>query len=123
MHIVLAALTLVALASPAVAHSWYSQTVDPKWGGSCCGGADCAEVPPEWWTKGYIGTNDDGYWLNIPASEAQRINPATLNPINAVVPWNRAQPSRDGNFHMCAFQNDRSGPRGGVICFFVPPDT
>jgi hypothetical protein len=111
---------IVALSTiPALAHSWYSQKQDPVYGNGCCGGYDCAELilaPHNYKVE------EKGVRIILSLEEAKKINPQTHWPVDALVTWERVQPSEDGNWHACLFTHDRTAPRGGVICLFMPPN-
>lgn len=103
-----------------MAHSWYSEKVDPVYGQSCCGGSDCAawQIMP-----GEIEAEADGYRVRLSLERSRMINPNSAAPIDALVKWQRVQPSEDGNWHLCLMTSFRAGPRGGVYCLFAPPNT
>jgi hypothetical protein len=101
------------------AHSWYSGKKDPVYGGSCCGGTDCAT-----WTilPGELSAEEDGIRVRLPQERAKLINPYSQQPIDALVKWDRVQPSEDGNWHLCLMTFSRAGERGGIYCLFMPPN-
>lgn len=105
---------------PANAHSWYSQKTDPVLHNSCCGGHDCAmwAIQP-----GEIEAIEIGYRVRLSVERTQLINPYSQTPIDAIVIWDRVQPSEDGNWHLCIAPGAvRSSPFFGVYCLFAPPN-
>lgn len=118
MRLLLIALAALMLAGPAYSHEWYSHKYDQRSGYLCCGGKDCHEIL---WSQ--IELEDDGYRIRLTLAEAQVINPEAKFPIDALVVWERAQPSQDLSFHICIYPNDRKPPGNGVSCFFAPPST
>ncbi len=120
-HLILIVTALVGMASAAHAHSWYSKKVDPVFKQSCCGGTDCKEfiaIPGV-----SLIAETEGYRVILTAAQAMKINPYTVAPINAVVTYDRVQPSEDGNWHICIMSYSRDNERGGIYCLFAPPDT
>jgi hypothetical protein len=114
-------LGIVWMSNSAHAHSWYSGKTDPVFGGSCCGGSDCnkfAAIPDE-----SITAEDDGYRIILTHEQAKTINPWATSGINALVTYDRVQPSEDGNWHICIMTSHRDNMRGGIYCLFSPPDT
>jgi hypothetical protein len=109
---------MLAMAGAAMAHSWYSSRVDPEYLNGCCGGTDCHELDGS-----LVIPEADGYRIRLTIDQARRINPGALFPVDALVPWRRVQPSEDGNWHICIFPSSRHAPRGGIICFFAPPNS
>jgi len=94
---------LVIVASPASAHDWYVDTVDPVTGIDCCGEVHCHPIDPA-----DIDQLSSGRFL--------------FKPRRWEIPANRVQPSHDFNFHIC------EGPRvmreryvWNWFCFFAPP--
>lgn len=110
----------LALGQQARAHSWYSEKVDPVFKQSCCGGNDCGlwRVQP-----GELYAERDGYHIILSLERSRTINRYSENPIDALVPWDRVQPSEDGNYHLCIMTRHRDNVRGGIYCLFVPPNT
>ena len=108
------------LASPALAHDWYSEKRDPVYGWSCCGGHDCARWKIR---KGSIKAVPRGFHIQLTLEETQAINPYSQLPIDAVVDYGRVQPSEDGDWHLCVMNHNRSTESGGVYCLFQPPST
>lgn len=114
------ALTLLALtATSANAHSWYSKKVDPVYGQSCCGGMDCAQ-----WRilPGELSAEADGIRVRLSLERTREINRLSTAPIDALVTWDRVQPSEDGNWHLCIMSSFRVAPRSGIYCLFMPND-
>lgn len=60
-----------------MAHSWYSEKVDPVYGQSCCGGSDCAawQIMP-----GEIEAEADGYRVRLSLERSRMINPNSAAP-------------------------------------------
>lgn len=104
----------------ALAHEWYSQRKDPVYKQSCCGGSDCARLMIE---PGVLEGTAEGYRVRLSLEQSRRINPYSVFPIDALIPWERVQPSEDGNFHICIMSTRRDHPKDGVYCFFAPPNT
>lgn len=102
------------------AHSWYSDRTDPVTGVPCCGGNDCAKLVIE---PGVLTAEADGYRIRLTLEQSRRINPFSHAPVDALVIWDRVQESADGNYHICISPDFRTGPRGGIFCFFAPPNT
>lgn len=110
-------ITTLAAASHAEAHSWYTQKRDPVTRLGCCGGNDCNTLII---TPGVISAETDGYRIRLTVEEARRINPSRNVPLDILVPWDRVQPSEDGNWHICIPRwNDVTV--GNFYCFFAPP--
>lgn len=122
---------LLASSIPAFAHDWYVGKNDPVTGGSCCTTAansqygDCAvlQIVP-----GVITGEVNGYRIVLTEEQARKINPLREGAVNILVPWNRVQPSLDGNFHLCIpasapKPSEHSGPRGDFYCFWAPPSS
>lgn len=110
----------IAVAADARAHEWYSRKTDPIYGYSCCGGFDCAMLVVK---PGVLTAEPEGYRIRLTREETQKINPYSVAPIDALVPWSRVQMSEDGNYHICLMTFFRGAPRGGIYCFFAPPDS
>jgi len=105
----------------ALAHSWYSERRDPLYPAqSCCGGMDCAQLVIE---PGVLEAEADGYRVRLTLEQTRRINRFSTAPIDALVVWERVQPSEDGNYHICIMSNHRANARQGVYCLFAPPNT
>lgn len=116
-----AIIIFLAAAFPASAHSWYSEKQDPVLHNSCCGGHDCAmwAIQP-----GEIEAIPQGYRIRLSMERTQTINPYSYAPIDAIVIWDRVQPSEDGNWHLCVAPGAmRSSPFWGIYCLFAPPST
>lgn len=122
LFVALIALFLVTaiLCAPAQAHSWYSEKTDPVFKQSCCGGSDCASwrIDP-----GELTAEPAGYRVRLSLEKSKSINAYSMAPIDAVVPWDRVQPSEDGRWHLCIMTQHRDNVRGGIYCLFAPPDT
>ena len=101
------------------AHSWYSEKVDPVFKQSCCGGSDCGMMVI---SKGVLSAEADGYHVRLSLEQTKQINPYSMAPVDAVVTWDRIQPSEDGNYHICLMTQHRDNQRGGIYCLFAPPD-
>lgn len=113
-------IAVVLLSMKASAHDDYTGTKDPVTGKYCCstsagdnyGDCDILDV-----TATNLTAEADGYRVILTAEEAQRINPATVIPVNILIPWDRVQPSKDGNYRICFSR------WGELYCFFAPPNT
>ena len=112
-------LALAAASSTVQAHSWYSEKKDPVFKHSCCGGTDCAQLVI---TRTAFSAEENGYRIRLTLEETRKINPYSMAPINAVVTWDRVQPSEDGNWHICIMTHHRDNVRGGIYCLFTPPN-
>lgn len=119
MRVLLACFLILWPTSVVLAHSWYSQKKDPVYQDSCCGGMDCAmwAIQP-----GEIEAVEEGYRVRISLERSKTFNPYSQHPIDAIVTWDRVQPSEDGNWHLCIMQFSRTQPRGGIYCLFAPPN-
>lgn len=119
MRMIFAALFLGLLSTAADAHAWYSKKYDPVYHNSCCGGHDCAmwQIRPE-----EIGAEEQGVRVRLSLERTRLINPRSTAPIDALVTWERVQPSEDGNWHLCIMTSFRDDARGGVYCLFAPPN-
>lgn len=107
--------------TPAMAHEWYMDKRDPWYPNqSCCGGMDCAQLIIE---PGVMTTEAEGYRIRLSLEQSRRINAYSQAPIDALIPWERVQPSEDGNYHICIMSQHRENDRHGVYCFFAPPNT
>jgi hypothetical protein len=113
------ALTLLApvIAHKALSHDWYTSTSDPKHGWRCCGFQDCAVLKVE---PGMLTGEENGYRLRMTREQASRINPHVTGPVDALITWDRVQPSPDGNWHVCLMTSQPTTAGGGVFCFFQP---
>ena len=103
----------LCLAGSASAHGPFAGKVDPAYNSNCCGGSDCATIPADW-----VDEVEYGFRISMSVDQAKTINPLAALPVEAVVPHLRVQ--WDSDYHGCIFPKDRSQPRGGVICFWVP---
>jgi len=110
---------LVHAAPQAEAHSWYSKKTDPVFKQSCCGGSDCGMMIV---TRKVLSAEAEGYHIRLTLEETRKINPYSQAPIDAVVTWDRIQPSEDGNYHICLMTYHRDNIRGGIYCLFAPPN-
>lgn len=117
--LLIAIITYLAAVFPANAHSWYSEKRDPVFRTPCCGGNDCAmwAIQP-----GEIEAVEAGYRVRLSLEATRFINPKSLFPIDALVIWDRVQPSEDGNWHLCISESYREGLNQGVYCLFAPPN-
>jgi hypothetical protein len=116
-----AAFVFLAPVVAALAHSWYNEKRDPLYPNqSCCGGMDCAQLLIE---PGVLTAEPDGYRVRLTLEQSQRINRYSTSPIDALIEWERVQPSEDGNYHICIMSNHRANARQGVYCFFAPPNS
>lgn len=109
----------VLMAADAWPHSWYSDKIDPVYKQSCCGGSDCAVWKIE---PGELTAEATGYRVRLSLEKSKTINPYSMNPVDAVVTWDRVQPSEDGNWHLCIMTKMRENARGGIYCLFAPPN-
>lgn len=72
---------------------------------------------------GEIEATELGYRVRLSIARSQQINPYSYAPIDAIVIWDRVQPSEDGNWHLCvAAGSMRSLPFMGIYCLFAPPN-
>ena len=110
----------LSLFTPAMAHEPYTGTIDPVTTGSCCGGTDCAILSI---TKTMLTPAENGYRLVLSAAEAAKINPYRTTPIDTVIPWERVQPSWDGQFHLCVPSHRNTSMKADFYCFWAPPNT
>lgn len=121
MRAILAAVLLIATCGPALAHSWYSEKRDPLYPQqSCCGGNDCAQLIID---PGVLSAEPDGYRVRLTLEQSRQINRFSIAPIDALITWDRVQPSEDGNYHICIMSQHRANARQGVYCFFAPPNS
>lgn len=109
---------LLLNAKPASAHEWYSEKKDPIFKHSCCGGTDCAQLIV---TSTTVSAEPEGFRIRLTLEETRKINPYSVAPIDAIVTWDRVQPSEDGNWHICIMTHHRDNARGGIYCLFQPP--
>jgi len=85
----------LALATPALAHSWYPA--------ACCSGTDCEPLPIE-----NISESKDGWTINFCSNTRPGLCIA-----NGFVKRGQEKISQDGGYHVC-FNASR------IICFFTP---
>jgi hypothetical protein len=105
---------------PAFGHSWYKEKKDPVYQQGCCGDYDCSPLAIE---PGVLWAVEEGYRVVLTLEQSRAINPMSSAPIDALVTWDRVQPSEDGNYHICIMSMHRANARQGVYCFFAPPNT
>jgi hypothetical protein len=121
MRSILTAAAILAAATPAFAHSWYSQKRDPIYNATtCCGGSDCAPLP----AHAMSITPEGDLRVQLTLEEARKINPARRMAFDEVIPHERIQMSEDGTPHICLMATDRrevGDPRQGFFCIFLPP--
>lgn len=115
-----ALIALALLASPALAHSWYSDRMDPKFRNNCCGGQDCAPLDTR-----YITVTPDGYvHVSLDVAAARAINPQRREPFEAIIDPDRIQVSDDGRWHICIMGHEvPSDSRHGYYCIFAPANS
>lgn len=97
-------------------HSWYSEKRDPVTKKGCCGGLDCREIfiSPENFTP-----EAEGFRIRLTEEQAKLINPSRHEALDIFVPFERVQPSEDGNFHLC-IPRFNGVTYGDFYCFFMP---
>lgn len=117
---VLASILIALGIKVARAHSWYSEKVDPVFKNACCGGTDCAKLDI---VPGVLQAVPEGYRITLTLEQTRKINPWSMFPLDAVIAWERVQPSEDGNYHLCIAPTMRNDSKQGVFCFFAPPST
>ena len=114
---------MLVLAEMAQAHDWYSSTRDPVTTSGCCGGNDCAPVPLD---ADWVQPVKDGFHVVMTLEQSKKINPYSVAPIDAFVPWSRVQSPPAGIsgppalYHVCISAVQRS-VRGGIYCLFAVP--
>lgn len=101
------------------AHSWYTQKHDPQTGVGCCGGSDCAPLVLQ---PGMLTGEVNGYRLRMTLEQARHVNINRLDPLDIFIPFDRVQPSEDGNYHLC-IPTYNGSTRGDFYCFFAPPNS
>ena len=111
----MAAISLAAVI-PANAHSWYSEKHDPVTKRGCCGISDCHEI---FLTPENYSPEAEGFRIRLTAEQAKIINPGRLEPLDIFIPFDRVQPSEDGNFHLC-IPRFNGVTLGDFYCFFAP---
>jgi hypothetical protein len=120
----LVVMTVLLCGAPAMAHDGFTGKRDPVTGTSCCttaaneGYGDCAVLAV---APGMLTGQPDGYRLRLTAEQARRINPLRSLPVDTVIPWNRVQPSWDGNYRLCI--PSYPFPVSDFYCFWEPPNT
>jgi hypothetical protein len=107
---------LILCVVPASAHSWYSQKSDPVTKQGCCGGQDCREIAL---SADNFTPEATGFRIRLTAEQSKIINPRRLEPLDILVPFERVQPSEDGNYHLC-IPSFNGVTRGDFYCFFAP---
>lgn len=105
------------LCLPAQAHDWYGSKRDPVLGFSCCGGNDCNVLKLD---PGVMTATPEGYRIRLSLVQAREINPDAMQPIDALVKWDRVQPSETGDWHICIAMDMRLPPSHGIYCLFEP---
>lgn len=100
------ALMVLAVATPALAHSWYSDV--------CCSGQDCAEIYG-------VRITPAGYVFSVGPGE----HPAATTRTYGTIPLDSpvVKKSQDGNFHICLapYGSGDPGVTGQrVRCLYVP---
>ena len=111
---------ITSLPLTAEAHSWYTEKNDPVFKTPCCGGNDCAT-----WTilPGELTPEANGIRVRLSLEHSRFINPKSIAPIDALVIWDRVQPSEDGNWHLCISEYAREERADhGIYCLFMPPN-
>jgi hypothetical protein len=119
MRALLTAAALVAIATPAFSHEWYGMRRDPIYNQtSCCGGQDCAPLPPH-----AISITPEGdLRITLTVEEARKINPIRRYGFDKVIRYDRIQLSEDGTPHICLMTHDEpTDSREGYYCIFLPP--
>jgi hypothetical protein len=115
-----AAFALIAGAPCALAHSWYTSKVDPAYKTPCCGGTDCGQMLI---TDGVLTPEANGYHIRLSLDQTRKINPSSMEAVDAIVTWDRVQQSEDGNYHICLMAHHLFDSRGGIYCLFAPPNS
>lgn len=70
---------------------------------------------------GEISAETAGLRVRLSVERSRFINPRSVAPIDALVLWDRVQPSEDGNWHLCISESYRDGLNKGIYCLFAPP--
>lgn len=115
-----AAFLFVAPIVAALAHQPYTGLKDPVTKSSCCGSADCAVFKIE---PGMLTGEVDGYRLRLTEEQARRINPVRSGPVDTLIPWDRVQPSWDGNHHLCLPNYKVPHMAADFYCYWAPPNS
>jgi hypothetical protein len=114
-------LSVTAFTSSALAHEWYGKRRDPIFNmTTCCGGSDCAPLPPH----AIRFTPGGELRITLSLDEARRINPARVEPFDEIIPFERIQTAEDGQPHICLMAMNRfieGDQRQGFFCIFLPP--
>lgn len=111
------AIGLAGMAMQARSHDFYVGKKDPVTRASCCTTSaneaygDCRTLII---TKANFFAEELGYRVILTHAEALKINLQSQGAVNVLVPYERVQPSGDGNYHICL------GPAGRLHCFFEP---
>lgn len=115
---ILLGIYLIAHATKAKAHDWYSSRSDPVFDSSCCGGSDCAPLDSSW-----VTSEKGGFRLRMNLEQTRTVNPLASKPVDAFIPMERVQspPKAEAEYYACIYEHDRDAPRKGVICFFATP--
>lgn len=103
----------MAWTTGARAHDWFTGLTDPITGSRCCGGTDCAAVPPDLIASGAIIQTKDGYLIKLSIDQVHLFNKAGNKPIAQLIPMSRVQSSVTGGFALCIWRDQ-------VQCFFAP---
>lgn len=98
----LGAMAALALVAPAASHEAPSGW---KYDGWCCGGHDCAPIPPAEMTA-------TGWRVRLTPGD----HPMVTEPVDQIVPFGAARMSGDAEFHACIVLWDT----GNVRCLYVP---
>jgi hypothetical protein len=107
----------VSLSSATSAHEWYTKRRDPIFNmTTCCGGSDCAPLPPHSITITPFGD----LRVTLSLEEARLINPGRMEAFDEIIPFERIQTSEDGRPHICLMRI-KSDDRQGFYCIFLPP--
>jgi hypothetical protein len=103
------------IASPAMAHEWYSKMKDPV-AGSCCSGIDC-----DMWAIQPGQITPEGYRIKMTRQQVLMANPeSTITHIDQYFPESRMLDSPDGNWHVCP--KFHGAPGDGLRCLMRPPN-
>jgi hypothetical protein len=88
-------LAMVVLIKTAQSHAWYDR--------QCCSGKDCEQLP-----DGAVTMEPGGYHVKYRAMLGLAVD--------VIVPYEKARPSQDGNFHGCANPMQ-------FLCLYAPVNT